>query len=223
MLEICQLRIRRSNFKLGPIDLFLPRTTYAVLMGPTGSGKTTLLESIAGLCPSAEGMIRLDGIDVSHHSPADRHLGYVPQEGVLFPRLTVAQNLAFGLRARGVKRSLRTERVTELATQLSVTHLLKRLPHTLSGGEKQRVALGRALASRPDLLLLDEPFAALDAESRAELYQLMQTLRQTHRFTTLHVSHHAEDAAKLADLVFTIEKGKLQKFTSDKQITKRIG
>lgn len=217
MLELNQLTIRRSDFSLGPINLMVPQNAYAVLMGPTGSGKTTLLESIAGLCTIASGKIQVDGKDISRHIPADRHLGYVPQEGVLFPRLTVEQNLAFGLRARKINRQERTHRVSELAEQLGITSLLERRPRTLSGGEKQRVALGRALASRPKLLLLDEPFAALDIDSRASLYDLIRSLRQEDAFTTLHVSHHKEDAIKLADVVFTIDNGCLHNTAQDEQ------
>lgn len=210
MLKLTRLAIQRGDFSLNPIDLIVPRRAYAVLMGPTGSGKTTLLEAIAGLCSIASGEIAVDGNTIGHLSPAERQLGYVPQEGVLFPRLNVEQNLGFGLRARNVKQPERDKRVFELAEQLGVGSLLRRYPRTLSGGEKQRVALGRALASRPSLLLLDEPFAALDANSRASLHQLIKRLQQEYSFTALHVSHHEEDALQLADIVFKIENNHLQ-------------
>jgi ABC-type sugar transport system ATPase subunit len=176
-------------------------------MGKTGSGKTTLLEALCGLKPVASGSVVLDGVDVTHWKPADRGVGYVPQDLALFPHLTVRDHLAFALFVRGWSRPDVQRRVGELAELLGLAHLLSRYPAKLSGGESQRVALGRALSFRPRILLLDEPLSALDDETRAETYDLLRTVQKITGVTTLHVTHSLTEAKALADHLFVLRGG----------------
>ncbi|NOZ39568.1 MAG: ABC transporter ATP-binding protein [Planctomycetes bacterium] len=175
-------------------------------MGKTGSGKTTILEAIAGLRRVTQGSIRIDDRDVTDFPPAHRGIGYVPQDGALFNHMSVFENLAFGLHVRRVAREQRKERVLDLATLLEIRHLLARSPVHLSGGEKQRVALGRALAFSPTTLLLDEPLAALDDETREHMIGLIEGIRREMPVTVLHVTHSLAEAKQLADQIYVIEK-----------------
>src|SRR4051794_37110690 len=161
--------IRQGAFGLDGVGFAVPAGAYAVLMGRTGSGKTTLLEVIAGLRRPAAGRVLLRGRDVTGLPPAARNVGYVPQDAALFRTMTVRENLTFGLAVRGAAAAEVAVRVAELAGWLGLTAILDRRAVGLSGGEAQRVALGRALAFRPDVLLLDEPLAALDEATHEEL------------------------------------------------------
>jgi ABC-type sugar transport system ATPase subunit len=176
-------------------------------MGQTGSGKTTLVEAIAGLRPIASGSVKLAGLDVTHLPPAARQLGYVPQDAALFRSLTVRENLAFALDVRKAARDLIERRVRELADWLGVRHLLDRTPHGLSGGEAQRIALGRALAFHPRILLLDEPLSSLDEDTRDHLHALLDSLKQSREVTVLHVTHSRKEAERLGDVVLKLADG----------------
>ena len=181
-----------------------------MLMGETGSGKTTLLEAVAGLKPILDGRILLGDRDVTHLKPAERDIGYVPQDGALFSTMSVEQQLGFALAIRRFSRAQIKRRVEELAELLHIQHLLNRSIHGLSGGERQRVALGRALSFRPATLLLDEPLSALDDATRERMYVLLKDIQEQTGVTTLHVTHSLDEAASLADCLFRIEGGKVQ-------------
>jgi ABC-type sugar transport system ATPase subunit len=204
LIQLHDLTIRQGAFVLSGLSLTVPAGCYAVLMGKSGCGKTTLLEVIAGLRALETGTVALAGRDVTRMRPADRHVGYVPQDGALFPAMTVRQNLGFALEVRGCASAEIAARVAELAEWLELGHLLDRRPHFLSGGEKQRVALGRALASRPPVLLLDEPLGALDDDTREHLVTVLARLRDARAVTVLHVTHNRAEAARLADSVFRL-------------------
>jgi ABC-type sugar transport system ATPase subunit len=209
MIEVFNLALSQGSFTLKGVSLAVPTGAYAVLMGRTGCGKTTLLEAIAGLRPLRSGIIRLLGRDVTHCTPAERGVGYVPQDGALFQSMSVADNLAFAPRLRRWPTEKVESRVAELADWLGLRSVLHRPPTGLSGGEKQRVALGRALAHDPPVLLLDEPLSALDDDTRAQLLDLLQGLRQRRAITVLHVTHHRGEAEQLGDRIFRIDAGQL--------------
>ena len=174
MITVDRLCLRSGAFVLENLSFSIAAGQYAVLMGKTGSGKTTLLEALCGLKSIRSGSIHLMNQDVTRLRPADRGIGYVPQDLALFPHLTVREHLAFALELRGWQQARIKERVAELSALLGIGHLLERRPQGLSGGESQRVALGRALAFHPPVLLLDEPLSALDDETRAEMYALLR-------------------------------------------------
>ena len=207
MITISQLTVRQGGFALRDVTLEVPTGAYGALMGRTGSGKTTLLEAICGLRPVAAGTIRLMDRDVTDWKPAPRGVGYVPQDMALFSTLTVRDHLAFALVVRGWGRSAIRARVDELAQLLGIGHLLDRKPKGLSGGESQRVALGRALAMRPEVLLFDEPLSALDDDTRQEMYDLIRLVRRQVQVTVLHVTHNRAEAQSLADCIFELRDG----------------
>jgi molybdate/tungstate transport system ATP-binding protein len=209
MIAVESLTVRIGGFALEGISFALATGEYGILMGRTGSGKTTLLEALCGLKPIVGGTVRLLGQDVGRLRPGERGLGYVPQDLALFPTLSVRDHLAFALVARGWDRKRTEERVRELAKLLSLEALLRRKPAGLSGGEAQRVALGRALAAAPRVLLLDEPLSALDEETRAEMQSLLQRVQQETAVTTLHVTHSASEAKRLASRLFLLDQGRL--------------
>jgi molybdate/tungstate transport system ATP-binding protein len=207
LIVVTNLTVASGSFRIAGLDFEVPAGSYTVLMGRTGSGKTSLLETLAGLLPPLRGKITIGGKDVTGSRPADRGIGYVPQDGALFPTMTVAEHLAFALRVRKRPRAEIEARVAELAGLLNLTQLLARKPRGLSGGERQRVALGRAMAGSPAVLLLDEPLSALDQESREELYTVLQRVHAESGVTLLHVTHDHEDARRLAERVLRIEGG----------------
>ena len=209
MIQLSDVDLRAGSFSLNGISFHVDTGQYAVLMGPTGRGKTTILESICGLRKIASGRIIVDGYDVTQASPGDRQIGYVPQDLALFPTLNVRQHLEFALRLRKWSASDLSARVVELGEVLGIGHLLDRGVQGLSGGESQRVALGRALSFRPSILLLDEPLSALDETTRFEMHDLLIKVKETSPVTTLHVTHSVEDAEALADQRLTLSDGQI--------------
>lgn len=208
VIQLDQLSVQVGEFRLSDISLQVKAGTHACLIGKTGAGKTTLLEAICGLRAVTHGTIRLNNVNVTRLAPNMRHCGYVPQDLALFPTMSVQQHLGFALRFMKTEVKDPLARVEELSQWLQLTHLLKRYPQHLSGGEKQRVALGRAIAAKPSVLLLDEPFSALDAATRAEMHRLVCELRTT-GLTILHVTHHQDDVRQLADQVIELANGEL--------------
>ena len=207
MIVAEKLFIRQGAFTIREVSFVVPTGKYAVLMGRTGTGKTTILEAIAGLRPLCGGRIELAGVDVTHARPAERNIGYVPQDGALFSTLTVAEHLAFALEIRRVPQARIVARVKELAELLEIEPLLHRLPFGLSGGERQRVALGRALSFRPGILLLDEPLSAVDEDLRGDMYALLRRVQSYGGVTALHITHNPVEAQALADITFELQGG----------------
>ncbi|MCC6234580.1 MAG: ABC transporter ATP-binding protein [Verrucomicrobiales bacterium] len=207
MIEVRQLHLRTGSFSLADLSFTVATGTYAVLMGRTGSGKTTLLEGLCGLRRVQSGSIRLHGRDITHLPPASRGIGFVPQEAALFPHLTVAEHLAFALRVRRWTEDAIRLRVAEVADSLRLTPLLERRPQGLSGGESQRVALGRALSFRPEILCLDEPLSALDDTTREEICSVLASIHQTSGVTVLHITHNRREADRLASQVLHLHQG----------------
>jgi molybdate/tungstate transport system ATP-binding protein len=209
VIAVHDLTIRQGRFALEGVSLTVPAGKYGVLMGRTGCGKTSILEAVAGLRKVAAGQVVLGDADVTGLPPAARGVGYVPQDAALFPTLTVRQHLAFALEVRRRPRAEIDSRIAELAGWLGIAQLLDRRPAGLSGGEAQRVALGRALAFRPQYLLMDEPLSSLDEAMRDSLVDLFKTIRQEGGVTVLHVTHSRPEAEALADVLFRIEGGKV--------------
>ncbi|MBC2772979.1 molybdenum ABC transporter ATP-binding protein [Rhizobium sp. AQ_MP] len=207
MLELA-IRHRQGDFTL-QADLTLGEGLTA-LFGASGSGKTTLINAVAGLIRPEEGRIAFNGETWSDAStflpPHRRRIGYVFQEGRLFPHLTVLQNLRYGERL--LPRAERREDLTRISSLLGITDLLARRPSHLSGGEKQRVALGRALMASPKLLLMDEPLSALDAALKAQILPYIERIRDEFGVPILYVSHSVEEVARLANAVVTFDHGK---------------
>lgn len=205
MIRLENISWRAGAFDMRCISLDVPAHAYGVLMGRTGCGKTSLLEILCGLRRPLCGRVWVDGVDVSDLPPRQRGIGYLPQDIALFPTLPVRRQLGFALeiRRRGEKEI--RERVCQLATELGITHLLDRQPDKLSGGEKQRVALGRALAAEPKVLLLDEPLSALDEDVRDDMTRLLKRVQKDHAITVLHVTHSTAEARTLADVILRLQ------------------
>jgi molybdopterin-binding protein len=218
MIRVEGLNLRVGSFELREISFEIPEGGYSLIIGPTGSGKTTLLEAVAGLVPVLEGRVLLRGEDVTGLPPERRRLGFVYQQYHLFPHLTVRENIGYGLPAAAWPGPAREERIRELADLLGITPLLDRTIGRLSGGEQQRTALARALAPRPSILLLDEPFAAVDPATRRSLRRELRTLHERERITTLQVTHDFEDALRFGDSVAVLAEGRIVQQGSPEEV-----
>lgn len=198
--------IESVDFRIHPGEIF-------VLMGPSGSGKSTLLKGIAGLLPLTSGSFDWE----------DKRgtMGLVFQEPRLFPHMTVLENIAFGLKARGIPRKKRLEEVREFLRVLKLEGLEERFPYELSGGQQQRVSLGRLLVLKPDLLLLDEPFASLDTPLRIELTEWLYNLQREQGFSILWVTHYIDEAFSVADRIGVLLDGKLQQVAKPSELFNR--
>ncbi|WP_297548618.1 tungstate ABC transporter ATP-binding protein WtpC [Thermococcus sp.] len=197
------------EFHLRDVTFDVNRGEHFIILGPSGAGKTVLLEIIAGIIEPDSGRVYLNGSDVTDLPPEKRGLAYVPQNYALFPNMSVYDNIAFGLKVRKVPKGEIERKVREVSEVLGIEHLLHRKPRTLSGGEQQRVALARALVVEPPLILLDEPFANLDVQTRSKLLAEMKRWRRELGFTALHVTHSFEEAVSLGDRVGVMLNGKL--------------
>ncbi len=208
MLRVDAICKSFKEFSLSGVSFSVEQGDYFMLLGPSGAGKSVVLEIIAGLIAPVSGSVYLDDVDITSEAISSRGVGLVFQDLALFPHLTVFQNIAFPLKRKGVKGEELSRRVGSLAQKLQVTHLLKRSPSTLSGGEAQRVALARTLALEPRILLLDEPLAAVDVELRAELRALLRNLNREGQ-TILHVTHDYEEAISLGSQVAVMADGRI--------------
>jgi putative spermidine/putrescine transport system ATP-binding protein len=188
-------------------NLAIDKGEFVSLLGPSGCGKTTVLRMVAGFETPSTGRIRIDGKDVVNLRPNQRNIGMVFQAYALFPNLTVAQNVGFGLKVAGVGRAEATQRVEEMLSLIGLPELGGRYPFQLSGGQQQRVALARALAARPRVLLLDEPLSALDAKIRVSLREEMRAIQRRLGITTIFVTHDQEEALSISDRVVVMHQG----------------
>jgi sulfate/thiosulfate transport system ATP-binding protein len=222
-IEIRDIRKSFGNFvALDGINIDIPTGQLVALLGPSGCGKTTLLRIIAGLDFADEGQIIVDGEDASGTHVRQRKVGFVFQHYALFRHLTVFENVAFGLRVKSAReRPAEAEirsRVTQLLELVQLDWLANRYPAQLSGGQRQRIALARALAVEPRVLLLDEPFGALDAKVRKELRRWLRRLHEELHITSLFVTHDQDEALELADQLVLMNKGKVEQSGSVRDV-----
>ena len=218
MIQIKNLRVELEDFLLEGINLHVAEEEYFVILGPTGAGKTVLLESIAGLYPVKSGEIWLRGREVTQLEPERRNISIVYQDHALFPHLTVKENIVFGLRLRKQIGQEIDKSLNWLAELLGIAHLLDRKPDTLSGGERQKVALARALSIKPQVLLLDEPLSALDPETREGVQRELRQVHDRLKITTIHVTHDFEEAIALADHIAVLGEGCVKQVGTPEQI-----
>jgi putative spermidine/putrescine transport system ATP-binding protein len=221
MANIALRRITKRYGALLPVDdvsLDIAQGELVAFVGPSGCGKTTTLRIIAGLTDVTSGSVLFDGRDVSHLPTYHRNTGMVFQGYALFPHMTVAANVAFGLKMRGTRGSEMTTRVNDALAMVRLTDYANRLPHEMSGGQQQRVALARAIAIKPDALLLDEPLSALDAKLRQEVRGEIRRLQQSLGLTTIFVTHDQEEAVSLADRIVVMNGGKIEQIGSPREV-----
>jgi sulfate transport system ATP-binding protein len=208
-----------GSFKaVDEVNLEIESGSLVALLGPSGSGKSTLLRLIAGLELPDKGKIWLTGNDATHQSVQERNIGFVFQHYALFKHMTVRQNIAFALEIRKAKKPKVKERVEELLDLVQLSALGDRYPSQLSGGQRQRVALARALAVQPQVLLLDEPFGALDAKVRKDLRVWLRRLHDEVHVTTVFVTHDQEEAMEVSDEIVVMNKGRVEQVGTPAQI-----
>ena len=210
MIKIEGLTILFDTFKIVELDIQIEEGEFHFLLGPTGSGKTLILESIMGLRKPKGGRIWVGDREVQSLPPERRGISYVPQDLALFPHLKVKENILYGIKARDLDMMAYEEYVYTLVEVMRIEHLLERYPANLSGGEKKRVALLRALAPKPKLLLLDEPLAGLDLSIKIDIQQLLKNLHSSFHTTTLCVTHDFGEAHSLADRMTIFIDGKVE-------------
>lgn len=215
-------KIYKDCQALGAISLTIEEGQLMSIIGPSGSGKSTLLKIISGLENLTKGQIHIDNKNVTKSSPKDRDIGFVFQHYALFKHMTVFENIAFGHRVKEKKHRLSNQeiknRVNELLELVQINNLHNRYPHELSGGQRQRVALARALAVEPKILLLDEPFAALDAKLKLELRRWLRKLQKQTNITIILVTHDQEEALDVADKVMILNNGHIEQIGTPKEI-----
>ena len=210
MIRVENLNITLPGFKLRDIGLAIDQNEFFVLMGPTGAGKTVLLEAIAGLVPVKDGRVFVMDREITHLPPEKREVGIVYQDHALFPHLTVLQNIMYGLRFRKIDKGEAKRRCGRLVDMLNLSHILGRIPTHLSGGEKQRVSLARALIVEPSVILLDEPLTGLDPNFREEVRNALKRLHQSSKATFLMVTHDFSDALFLSKRAAVINQGRIE-------------
>ena len=208
-IEIRGLGFSIGSFAIEGLDLTVARDEYCVLTGPNGAGKTLLVKLIAGLHRPSAGTVAIDGSPVQDVPPWERRIGYVPQDGILFPNRDVRGNIGFGLEVRKVAPEAREKAVRERAERMGIAHLLDRRPEGLSGGERQKVCIARALVFGPRVLLLDEPVSSIDESARDEVCRLLRSMRDERPVTVLHVSHNSRETELVADRVVTMRAGRI--------------
>jgi len=217
------IALQAGSFRVEKIDLAVEQSEYFMLMGHTGAGKSLLMKAICGLQPLEAGRIVIAGRDVTGLEPRQRGLGYVPQDSGLFPNLDVRANIGFALDLLGVNAGEVAERTEALAEELGIAALLDRSVGNLSGGERQKVSLARALSRRPRLLLLDEPVSALDELAREEICDLLGRVHRDHGLTTLHICHSRGEAATLGSRVGMMNGGRLIAVGPWSELEHRLG
>jgi sulfate transport system ATP-binding protein len=203
---------------LDDVSVTIPTGQLTALLGPSGGGKSTLLRIIAGLESADSGQVGIEGVDATRLPPRKRNVGFVFQHYAVFKHMSVAKNVAFGLEIRKKSKAEVAQRVDELLKLVHLSQFANRMPSQLSGGQRQRMALARALAVEPSVLLLDEPFGALDAKVRKELRDWLRRLHDEVHVTTVFVTHDQEEALEVADEIVVINDGRVEQIGSPEQL-----
>jgi len=209
MIRIENISKNLGEFFLNDVTLDIEKGEYFVVLGPTGAGKTILLEAIAGIYSPDRGKILMDGRDITNVPPRSRNISMVYQDYMLFPHLTVEKNISFGLKLKKIPTKEIKKKIDGISRMLNVRHLFHRFPGTLSGGEKQRIAIARAVVTEPKALLLDEPLSALDAQTREGLRYELKKIHSVTGITIIHVTHNFEEVFSLGDSVAVMNEGKI--------------
>lgn len=217
-LQVESLHLRVGTFELRDISLSCRRGEYNILMGPTGSGKSSLMKCILGLHPTQKGRIYLNDRDVTQIAPECRRMGYLPQNYALFPHLNVEENLGFGLRAKKMSKEEKEATMKGILDILNIRKLRTRSVRHLSGGERQKVALGRALAPQPEIVLLDEPFSSIDEGAKRILWFDLKRIINEVGVTALHITHNLEEAYTLGERLSVLIDGELVQSGSNREI-----
>ena len=217
-IEIRKLCFGIGRFAMVDIDLQVAEGEYFVLTGPNGAGKSILFKLLCGLYQPASGCIRIKGREVHDLPPWKRRIGYVPQEGVLFPNRNVYDNIGFGLEVRRIARQARRSAIERTAELLGLSPLLDRMPVGLSGGERQKVSLARALVLEPDVLLLDEPVSAIDESTRDTVCRELCDAQRALGITALHISHNRLETSLVADRIGILRDGRLEQTLSPREM-----
>ena len=199
-------------------DLAIEQGEFVSFLGPSGCGKTTILRMVAGFETPTQGVIRIDNKDVTYLRPNQRNVGMVFQAYALFPNMTVAENVAFGMKVAKWPQAQITARVEEMLQLIKLPHLAGRYPYQMSGGQQQRVALARALAGKPKVLLLDEPLSALDAKIRISLREEIRSLQRKLGITTIFVTHDQEEALSMSDRIVVMNEGNIEQVGTPSEI-----
>ncbi|MEA1869008.1 MAG: tungstate ABC transporter ATP-binding protein WtpC [Euryarchaeota archaeon] len=221
MIRIENVSKDLGEFKLDGATLQIDEGEYFIILGPTGAGKTILIETIAGIYRPDSGRVFLNGADVTNTLPKDRQISMVYQDYMLFPHLTVEGNIGFGLRQKKIAKSEIKAKTNKIAELLGVSHLLSRYPCTLSGGEKQRIAIARAVVTEPKVLLLDEPLSALDSRTTERLRAELARIHKLIGTTTIHVTHSFEEAFALGDRIAVMCGGRIMQVGAPDEVFRR--
>ena len=218
-IEVSGLNKKFGDFvALDDVNVTIPTGQLTALLGPSGGGKSTLLRIIAGLEKADSGTVTIEGVDATHLPAQKRNVGFVFQHYAVFKHMTVAKNVAFGLEIRKRPKDEIAHRVDELLKLVHLSQFSHRLPSQLSGGQRQRMALARALAVEPSVLLLDEPFGALDAKVRKELRDWLRRLHDDVHVTTVFVTHDQEEALEVADEIVVVNEGRVEQVGTPDQL-----
>jgi ABC-type Fe3+/spermidine/putrescine transport system ATPase subunit len=213
-------KIYQGSLVIDHVNLELKEGEFLSLLGPSGSGKTTILRIVAGLITPDQGKVILEGEDISKTPPNKRNMGMVFQQYALFPHMTVRDNVAYGLKARKLKKAEIDRRVDRYLELVDLKHLAKRKPRELSGGQQQRVSLARALTIEPVVLLFDEPLSNLDARLKEQMLKEIRNLHRSLGFTAIYVTHDQNEALYLSDKIAVLNKGKIEQAASPEEILK---